>query len=165
MTMAKGKLTGTTNIPAIRLIPPSNSSRVVTQAMRCDAGTPMDERIVAKFSGPRLSFAYPCAAKPNPITSLSGKSAHSFDIFLRNTKPKASSLLRTSNPRRSCSNASRWALVHQGRHDLDEHRNEHTEPRCVFQRGCCQLAQERFVWQLEPRSLASLYWIRILFLN
>ena len=30
-----------------------------------------------KDSGPRLSFAYPCAANPNPIINLSGTSFHS----------------------------------------------------------------------------------------
>src|SRR5512134_173211 len=36
----------------------------------------MDARMEAKFSGPRLSFAYPWAAKPNPMISRSGTSAH-----------------------------------------------------------------------------------------
>jgi len=70
-----GRLKGRTKAPPIKQIPPRNSTREVIHAIATGCGTPMEWRIVAKISGPRLSFAYPWAAKPNPRIIRSGSSA------------------------------------------------------------------------------------------
>src|SRR5690242_390561 len=75
ITTANGMLKGATNAPSSRATPPRSSSRAVTHAVGPGAGIPSAVRMAAKCSGPRASFAYPCAAKPNPTAMRNGSSA------------------------------------------------------------------------------------------
>jgi hypothetical protein len=57
MIAASSGVTTTTPAPAIIETPPSSSTTTVAHAARWGAGTPIADRMAAKLSGPRASFA------------------------------------------------------------------------------------------------------------
>lgn len=75
-SIAIGMLASVTNLPTRTPKPPSSSVIMLTQAMKCGAGTPSTCRIAAKLSGPRAIFAKPCSTKPYPAIKGNGIGAH-----------------------------------------------------------------------------------------
>src|SRR5262249_37805671 len=72
-TAAIGKLASVTKAPRITANPPSISTSMVDQAIRCAPGTPIAWRILANASGPLASLAKPCSIKPKPTIKRRGR--------------------------------------------------------------------------------------------